>query len=165
MRKVCLTLLVIIFVGAPTARAAEEHCLVTQAIASAGYDARMDLLFGTDDIFTAAYQDMQDASKKVREKYKALLTARNKKGHDENPENHLVGSFGSPAERTEYFHRWTIDIQALEADQNSEIAVYSAAFTRAMEADTNPVTRRRLARINALWKKEFYAPCYWGEPK
>jgi len=164
MSKGYVSLLVIMFVGVPTANAAEEHCLVVQAMALTGYNERMELLVGTDDIFTAALYAQQVASKKVNEKYHALIAARNKRGSDENPENRM-SSFGSPAERTEYFHRWTIDIQALEADQRSEIAVYSDAFTRAMEADTNPVTRRRLARINALWKKEFYAPCYWGEPK
>jgi hypothetical protein len=162
MRKSHVLLAVLI--AAPTANAAEEHCLVTQAIASAGYDARMDLLIGTDDIFTAAYQDMQDATKKVREKYKALFAARNRKGSEENPENHGA-SFGSPAEREEYFHRWNTDIKALEAAENGETAVYSEVFTRAMNADPNMATRRRLARIDALWKKEFYAPCYWGEPK
>ena len=164
MRKVYLAPLVIMSVGVQTARAAEEHCLVVQAMALTGYNERMQLLVGTDDIFTSAFYAQQAASKKVSEKYHALFAARNKRGSDENPENRMA-AFGSPAERAEYFHRWSIDIKALEADQNSEIAVYSDAFKRAMEADKNPVTRRRLARINALWNKEFNAPCYWGEPK
>jgi hypothetical protein len=157
-------LLIAALAGASSARAAEEHCLVVQAMALAGYNERMQLLVGTDDIFTSAFHDQQVASKKVSEKYKALFAARNQRGSAENPENHNA-SFGSPAERTEYFHRWTIDINALEADQNSEIAVYTDAFKRAMDADPNPATRQRLARINALWNKEYHAPCYWGEPK
>jgi hypothetical protein len=167
MQIIHVTLLSIVFAGASTATAADapkEHCLVVQAMALTGYNERMQLLVGTDDIFTSAFYEEQAASKKVSEKYKALFTARNKRGSSDNPENRLA-SFGSPTERAEYFHRWDIDIKALEADQNSEIAVYSAAFTRAMEADPNPVTRRRLARINVLWKKEFNTPCYWGEPK
>jgi len=152
-------------IGVSAAKAEEEHCLVTQAIAAAGNEARMDLLIGTDDIFTAAYYAEKEASKKVRDKYKALFAARDKKGGNEDPENGLGGSFGSPAEREQYFRNWTTDIKALEAAENSEIADYAAEFRRAMKADTNPATKRRLARIDALWKKEFYAPCYWGLPK
>jgi len=164
MRGIHVALLLIVLAGASTARAAEEHCLVVQAMALAGYEARMQLLVGTDDMFTSAFYTERAESKKVSEKYNALFSARNKRGSADNPENRLA-SFGSPVERTEYFHRWDIDIKATEADQNSEIAVYSAAFDRAMAADPNPVTRRRLARISALWKKEYNAPCYWGEPK
>jgi len=87
------------FVGVPTANAAEEHCLVVQAMALTGYNERMELLVGTDDIFTAALYAQQVASKKVNEKYHALIAARNKRGSDENPENRM-SSFGSPAERT-----------------------------------------------------------------
>jgi len=164
MREIYLTLLSALLFGASTVRAAEEHCLVVQAMAVAGYDARMQLLVGTDEIFNSAYYAEQAASKKVYEKYRALFAARDKKGHDENPENHMA-SFNSSTEREEYFRRWQTDMKALETDQHSEIAVYSDAFKRAMDADANAVTRRRLARINAQWNKEFNALCYWGEPK
>lgn len=164
MRAIRLTLLSIVLVGAPAVSEAEEHCLVTQAMAVAGYEARMQLLVGTDDIFNSAFSTQKAASKKVSEKYGALYAARDKKGSEENPENHMA-HFNSPTERTEYFRRWSNDTKAIEADESSEIAVYSEEFKRTMAADPNPATRRRLARIDALWKKEYYAPCYWGEPK
>jgi hypothetical protein len=159
-----LTFLAALLLGTSAAKAAEEHCLVTQAVAVAAYDARMQLLVGTDDIFTSAFYEREAATKKVREKYDALIAARNKKGGMENPENQMR-SFGSPAERKEYFDKWSIDIKLLEADLNGELAVYDNAFDQAMKADTNTNTRRQLARINALWNKEIHAPCYWGEPK
>jgi|HubBroStandDraft_4_1064222.scaffolds.fasta_scaffold304359_2 hypothetical protein len=164
MRMGYPTLFVALLAGASTASAAEEHCLVVQAIALAGYNARMQLLVGTDSAFDSAYYAMQAASTKVSEKYGALFAARNQKGNAENPENHGA-SFNSPTEREEYFRRWKNDIGALEADQDSEMAVYSDAFKRAMDADPNPITRRRLDRINAQWTEELHASCYWGQPK
>jgi hypothetical protein len=162
--SIYLTLLLALLLGTSTAKAAEEHCLVVQAIAVAAYDARMQLLVGTDPIFTSAFYERQAATKKVREKYNALIAARNKKGSMDNPENQLR-SFGSPAERKEYFDKWDVDIKLLEADLNGELTVYDNAFDQAMKADTNQNTRGRLARILAMWNKEYYAPCYWGQPK
>jgi hypothetical protein len=164
MREIHLTLLAALLLGTSVAKAAEEHCLVVQAIAVAAYDARMQLLVGTDDIFTSAFYERQAATKKVREKYNALIAARNKKGSMDNPENQLR-SFVSPAERTAYFDKWNVDIKLLEADQNGELAVYDDVFEQAMKSDKNPNTRRRLAQILTMWNKEYNAPCYWGEPK
>jgi hypothetical protein len=138
-----LALLITTLAGASSARAAEEHCLVVQSMALAGYEARMQLLVGTDEIFTSAFYAQQAASKKVSEKYNALFAARNKKGSTENPENHSA-SFGSPTERAEYFHRWNIDIKALEADQNSEMAVYSAAFDMRVQISSQSQVKVRL---------------------
>jgi len=40
---------------AATVASAEEHCLVTGAMAIAGCNSRMDLLLGTDGLFDDAY--------------------------------------------------------------------------------------------------------------
>lgn len=54
MKAVYLALSSVLIFASNNARAA-EHWLVVQAVAAAAYDARMQLLIGTDDIFTSAY--------------------------------------------------------------------------------------------------------------
>lgn len=144
---------------------AQEHCLVIRAIAVTATKERMELLLGTgDDIFDSAYRAEQSEMDKVTSKYSALFKERNAKGGRENPENH-GGSFPSPEDRENFFRAWSRDITALEAAQSSEIAEISGVFDKAMKADKNPDTKRRLARINALWRKEINTPCYWGQVK
>src|SRR5580698_9227694 len=112
---------------ASTVASAAEHCLVTGAMAIAGYNSRMDLLLGTDGLFDDAYRTKDKGSKAVYAKYGALIDAKNAEYILKNPESH--GSlFSSPTDREEFFRRWTDDIKALEADQNRENAVYSDAF-------------------------------------
>lgn len=165
MRAIQLILWSAIWIGASSAaRADQEHCLVIQAIAVAAHEARMQLLIGTDEIFTSNYRLDQQSTKEVSEKYRALFAARNKQGREENPENRGE-MFISPSEREAYFRKWNDDITALEKAQSGEFDAYSESFMHAMDKDPNQATRRRLARINALWNKEFHAPCYWGEPK
>jgi hypothetical protein len=51
----------------------------------------------------------------------------------------------------------------LEADQSRENAVYSETFRRAIAADPNAKTRRRVAEIDTKWNEEAHRACYWGE--
>jgi hypothetical protein len=164
MNSFRVSLLALGFAGLSTVASAQEHCLVREAMAIAGYNSRMDLLLGTDGLFDDAYRTKAKAGKAIYAKFSALIDAKNAEYTQKNPESH--GSlFGSPTDREEFYRRWTADIRALDADQSSENAVYSAAFRRAIAADPNAKTRRRVAEIDAKWNREAHLPCYWGEPK
>jgi hypothetical protein len=162
MRITFLAMLCI--VGVSVAEAAQEHCLVVGAMARAGYDTRLQLLVGTDSAFATAYWTMQADSKRVSEKYLALMRAVDSKKAEENPENH-GGSFKSTAERNAFFRRWSEEIKTLEDALNAEVAGYSGAFDRAIASTTASATRDRVARINDQFAKESRQPCYWGKPK
>jgi hypothetical protein len=161
MNSLRALLLVLGVAGVSQVASAEEHCMVTGAMAIAGYNSRMDLILGTDGLLDDAYRTMEQGSKAVEAKYGALIDAKNAEYTQKNPESHGA-LFGSPTEREEFYRRWTTAIKALEADQSRENAVYRDAFRRAIAADPNAKTRRRVAEIEAKFDEESHLPCYWG---
>lgn len=164
MKVVRSLLSVLVFLGASGIGSAEEHCLVVQAMAVTGYDQRMELLLGTDQLFDRAYRTLKAATNQVSEKYKALFVAKNQEYETQNPENH-GGQFKSAVEREEFFRHWHNDMTTLQEDRDSELEVVTGAFDRAIAADREVETRRRIAEIRAKWNKELNLPCYWGALK